>query len=161
MDLGDRRDARRKRWAQGEQSPRRPKHITDRLDTLQVYSKNQSKDPNAPALAKGERPILPMETVLALVTDAFTGATERHIEVGDGLQIWTIVKGEGATLRELRECLTRVRAELSECAYDSATTTQLSRGIRATVLVVYHQRIEQQFANQHFSASPEWVREQT
>lgn len=44
-----------------------------------------------------------METVLALVTDAFTGATERHIEVGDGLQIWTIVKGEGAKLRELRE----------------------------------------------------------
>lgn len=69
----------------------------------QVYSKNQSKDPNAPVLAKGERPVLPMETVLALVTDAFTGATERHIEVGDGLQIWTIVKGKGATLRELRE----------------------------------------------------------
>lgn len=46
-----------------------------------------------------------METVLSLVIDAFTGATERHIEVGDGLQIWTIVKGEGAKLRELREFL--------------------------------------------------------
>lgn len=76
----------------------------DSLDALkQVYSKNQSADPNVAPLPKGERPVLPMETVLSLVIDAFTGATERHIEVGDGLQIWTIVKGEGAKLRELRE----------------------------------------------------------
>ncbi|ORY84746.1 nucleophile aminohydrolase [Leucosporidium creatinivorum] len=70
------------------------------LDNM-VYSKNQTADPSVAPLPKGERPVLPMETVLSLVIDAFTGATERHIEVGDGLQIWTIVKGEGAKLREL------------------------------------------------------------
>ncbi|KAI5846405.1 nucleophile aminohydrolase [Morchella snyderi] len=41
-----------------------------------------------------ERPVedLPMETVIKLVKDAFTSATERHIEVGDGLQIITVTK---------------------------------------------------------------------
>lgn len=41
-----------------------------------------------------ERPIeaLPKETVLKLVKDAFTSATERHIEVGDGLQVITVSK---------------------------------------------------------------------
>ncbi|KAI5779497.1 nucleophile aminohydrolase [Geopyxis carbonaria] len=39
-----------------------------------------------------ERPIeaLPRAIVLKLVKDAFTSATERHIEVGDGLQIITV-----------------------------------------------------------------------
>lgn len=31
-------------------------------------------------------------TVSKLVKDAFTSATERHIEVGDGLQIITVTK---------------------------------------------------------------------
>lgn len=35
---------------------------------------------------------LPKEKVKGLVKDAFTGATERHIEVGDGLQLVTISK---------------------------------------------------------------------
>jgi 20S proteasome subunit beta 6 len=35
---------------------------------------------------------LPKEHVLELVRDAFTSAVERHIEVGDGLQIFTITK---------------------------------------------------------------------
>lgn len=41
-----------------------------------------------------ERPVedLPKETVIKLVKDAFTSATERHIEVGDGLQIITVTK---------------------------------------------------------------------
>jgi len=41
-----------------------------------------------------ERPVeyLPKEKVKGLVKDAFTGATERHIEVGDGLQLVTISK---------------------------------------------------------------------
>ena len=35
---------------------------------------------------------LPMEHVLELVQDAFTSAVERHIEVGDGLQMMVITK---------------------------------------------------------------------
>jgi 20S proteasome subunit beta 6 len=30
--------------------------------------------------------------VLALVVDSFTSATERHIEVGDGLEIYVVMK---------------------------------------------------------------------
>ena len=46
-----------------------------------------------------ERPVehLPKDTVTKLVKDAFTGATERHIEVGDGLQI---VKVDGSGVNE-------------------------------------------------------------
>lgn len=40
----------------------------------------------------------------ALVTDAFTGATERHIEVGDGLSFFLIKKGQGVVKTTLREC---------------------------------------------------------
>lgn len=107
--LGCGAPARPPRFAHGESEPRgaEPPNRTTSLTHIallsQVYSKNQSADPNVAPLPKGERPVLPMETVLSLVIDAFTGATERHIEVGDGLQIWTIVKGEGAKLRELRE----------------------------------------------------------
>ncbi|KAG0129589.1 nucleophile aminohydrolase [Tuber indicum] len=41
-----------------------------------------------------ERPVVPLDpvTVAKLVKDAFTSATERHIEVGDGLQIITVTK---------------------------------------------------------------------
>lgn len=41
-----------------------------------------------------ERPVeyLSREKVKMLVKDAFTSATERHIEVGDGLQLVTISK---------------------------------------------------------------------
>lgn len=35
---------------------------------------------------------LDKETVVQLVKDAFTSATERHIEVGDGLQMFVITK---------------------------------------------------------------------
>jgi len=39
-----------------------------------------------------ERPVepLPRDKVEKLVKDAFTSATERHIEVGDGLQLVTV-----------------------------------------------------------------------
>jgi 20S proteasome subunit beta 6 len=34
--------------------------------------------------------------VLALVTDSFTSATERHIEVGDGLEMYVVLaRGRG------------------------------------------------------------------
>ncbi|TGZ83409.1 N-terminal nucleophile aminohydrolase [Ascodesmis nigricans] len=44
-----------------------------------------------------ERPVehLDRDTVVRLVKDAFTGATERHIEVGDGLQIVTVSAQDG------------------------------------------------------------------
>ena len=35
---------------------------------------------------------LPVETVLSICRDAFTSATERHIEVGDGLEFAIITK---------------------------------------------------------------------
>ena len=44
-------------------------------------------------MASGEhRPIvkLPLEKVVKLVKDTFAAATERHIEVGDGLEIYII-----------------------------------------------------------------------
>jgi len=48
----------------------------------QIYFKNQ----------QGEHPThLPLPHVLALVTDSFTGATERHIEVGDGLEMYVVL----------------------------------------------------------------------
>lgn len=56
-----------------------------------------------PPLEKGQRPVVPLETMKALVTDAFTGATERHIEVGDGLSFFLIQKGKGITKTMMRE----------------------------------------------------------
>ncbi|KZV86657.1 N-terminal nucleophile aminohydrolase [Exidia glandulosa HHB12029] len=54
----------------------------------QIYFKNQT----------GEHPThLPLPHVLQLVTDSFTGATERHIEVGDGLEMFVILaRGRGS-----------------------------------------------------------------
>jgi 20S proteasome subunit beta 6 len=41
---------------------------------------------------------LPLPDVVALVIDAFTGATERHIEVGDGLEIFVVLaSGRGTS----------------------------------------------------------------
>jgi 20S proteasome subunit beta 6 len=37
---------------------------------------------------------LPVDKVEKLVKDAFTSATERHIEVGDGLQLVIVSKDE-------------------------------------------------------------------
>ncbi|KAG9108151.1 Proteasome subunit beta type-6 [Ceratobasidium sp. 392] len=55
----------------------------------QIYFKNQ----------QGAHPQhLPLPHVLALVTDSFTSATERHIEVGDGLEIYVLLApGHAAT----------------------------------------------------------------
>ncbi|MBW0482843.1 hypothetical protein O181_022558 [Austropuccinia psidii MF-1] len=71
----------------------------------QVGGKNMTRDPSAPppppepTYAQGEsftppRADMPMEKVEALVVDAFTGAAERHIEVGDGLEIFVIEVGK-------------------------------------------------------------------
>jgi 20S proteasome subunit beta 6 len=53
-----------------------------------VNFKNQYKSNGEP------HPItaLPLERVIKLVKDAFASATERHIEVGDGLEIYIVDK---------------------------------------------------------------------
>lgn len=71
---------------------------TNESGSDQVYSKNQVRDPALPPLEKGQRPVIPLERVIGLVTDAFTGATERHIEVGDGLEMFIIEKGKGVRI---------------------------------------------------------------
>ncbi|EFP86392.2 20S proteasome subunit beta 6 [Puccinia graminis f. sp. tritici CRL 75-36-700-3] len=82
----------------------------------QVGGKNMTRDPSGPApppepvYAQGQsytppRSQLPLEKVQALVTDAFTGAAERHIEVGDGLEIFIIEAGKG--VRVVRKELKR------------------------------------------------------
>lgn len=56
----------------------------------QVEFKNQY----VPYSFDEEKPVVPLslDKVTKLVKDAFTSATERHIEVGDGLQIVTVYK---------------------------------------------------------------------
>lgn len=56
----------------------------------QVNGKNQLPPPGEQPLGFGERANLPLERVLGLVTDAFTGATEREIYVGDMMELYVI-----------------------------------------------------------------------
>ena len=63
----------------------------------QVNFKNQyvpgsEKDGDPNTLEQRPVESLDQETVVQLVKDAFTSATERHIEVGDGLQMMVITK---------------------------------------------------------------------
>ena len=60
----------------------------------QVNYKNQYVPGSGEGHALEERPVesLSLESVVGLVKDAFTSATERHIEVGDGLQMMIITK---------------------------------------------------------------------
>ena len=60
----------------------------------QIYFKNQTPAPGAEPFVPGR---LPLSTVLGLVIDSFTSATERHIEVGDGLEMYLVMKsGRGS-----------------------------------------------------------------
>ncbi|KAF9494540.1 N-terminal nucleophile aminohydrolase [Pleurotus eryngii] len=61
----------------------------------QIYYKNQT-----PAPGTSHPTHLPLPSVLKLVIDSFTGATERHIEVGDGLEIY-VVLAKGASTQAL------------------------------------------------------------
>ena len=60
----------------------------------QVNYKNQYEPGTGEGhdLQARERELLGKETVIELVKDAFSSATERHIEVGDGLQMFIITK---------------------------------------------------------------------
>lgn len=51
----------------------------------------------------GGRSNLPKEKVLSLIRDAFSGATERHIEVGDGLEMLVVtVEDDGKVSMEIQ-----------------------------------------------------------
>ncbi|KZT59350.1 N-terminal nucleophile aminohydrolase [Calocera cornea HHB12733] len=54
----------------------------------QIYFKNQTPAPGAAPFVPGN---LPIDVVLPIVIDSFTSATERHIEVGDGLEMFVVV----------------------------------------------------------------------
>jgi 20S proteasome subunit beta 6 len=72
----------------------------------QVNFKNQYDPSSGPGLEKLQRtPVsLPRKDVEELVRDAFTSSVERHIEVGDGLQMMTITKdGIEETYTELKK----------------------------------------------------------
>jgi len=58
----------------------------------QIYFRNQTPAPGTSHPAH-----LPLAHVLSLVIDSFTSATERHIEVGDGLEMYVVLaKGTSA-----------------------------------------------------------------
>lgn len=57
----------------------------------QVNFKNQM-DPTSNGTKPREVKYLELDEAIKLVRDAFTSATERHIEVGDGLQILIVTK---------------------------------------------------------------------
>lgn len=83
----------------------------------QIYFRNQQpEDPSNPPVPGN----LPLETVLAIVTDSFTGATERHIEVGDALEMF-VVANPTCNLVPL-ESITQsaTKTELNEVAKEEA-----------------------------------------
>jgi len=53
----------------------------------QIMLKNQQSTPGHPLPTPGT---LPLPRILNFVMDSFTSATERHIEVGDGLEIFVV-----------------------------------------------------------------------
>lgn len=70
-------------------APLRPHHLL----ACQIYFKNMTFAEGAEKPTPGE---LPLEKVLSLIMDTFTSATERHIEVGDGLEIYVTLSNPSA-----------------------------------------------------------------
>lgn len=64
-----------------------------RLRRPQIYFKNMTFPEGVPKPTPGQ---LPLEKVLSLVMDTFTSATERHIEVGDGLEMYVTLSNPSA-----------------------------------------------------------------
>ncbi|KAG6902420.1 hypothetical protein C0995_000346 [Termitomyces sp. Mi166 len=62
----------------------------------QIYYKNQTPAPGTSFPAH-----LSLPTVLSLVIDSFTSATERHIEVGDGLEMYVVLARGSTALQSL------------------------------------------------------------
>jgi 20S proteasome subunit beta 6 len=67
------------------------------MSSAQIYFKNQQPAPGAAPFIPGN---LPLSTVLSIVIDSFTSATERHIEVGDGMEVYVVMK-KGRTTDDL------------------------------------------------------------
>lgn len=63
----------------------------------QIYFRNMTFPPDQPKPIPGN---LPLGTVMSIVIDSFTGATERHIEVGDGLEMFVVMK-QGRSTEDL------------------------------------------------------------
>ncbi|KZV67924.1 N-terminal nucleophile aminohydrolase [Peniophora sp. CONT] len=61
----------------------------------QIYFKNQVAPPG-----QAHPTHLPLQEVLNIVIDSFTSATERHIEVGDGLEMYIVV-AKGRSLQSM------------------------------------------------------------
>lgn len=78
-----------------------------------IYYKNQKPSADAPFPVH-----LPLSHVLSIVTDSFTSATERHIEVGDGLEIYLIL-AKGKTLSGLGLESVRGMSEITSTSEDS------------------------------------------
>ena len=78
-----------------------------------------------------------MKTVLSIVTDSFTSATERHIEVGDGLEIYLIL-AKGKTLSGLGldqiKGLSEVTSTMEDSDGNSSDGDLLSEGERVYVI---------------------------
>lgn len=62
--------------------------IYGRIDLLQIYFRNHTPAPGAPAFDPSTHPLA---TVLSILVDSFSSATERHIEVGDSLEGYVIL----------------------------------------------------------------------
>lgn len=62
--------------------------------TIQIYFRNQTPAPGAAKPIPGN---LPLSTVLSIVVDSFTSATEREIRVGDELEIFVVMKNGRTT----------------------------------------------------------------
>ena len=71
--------------------------LTSPTHIVQIMFKNQVSTPARPIPEPGT---MQLDQVLRIVMDGFTGATERHIEVGDGLEMFVVrspvVEGKSA-----------------------------------------------------------------
>ena len=66
--------------------------LDNQVNFKNQYEPAQGADTEAHSLRPRAVTDLPRETVVELVKDAFTSATERHIEVGDSLQMLIVTK---------------------------------------------------------------------
>ncbi|TIA69901.1 hypothetical protein E3P77_02812 [Wallemia ichthyophaga] len=76
----------------------------------QIYFRNQQPaDPTNPPIPG----TLPLDNVLAIVTDSFTGATERHIEVGDALEMYVVTNSncDLGALQQITQSATKTDLE--------------------------------------------------
>ncbi|KAK0566317.1 Proteasome subunit beta type-6 [Tilletia horrida] len=62
----------------------------------QIMRKNQLPTPDHPLPVPGT---MPLPEVLNIVMDSFTSATERHIEVGDGLELFVVRTPKGSPVQ--------------------------------------------------------------